>query len=78
MRDASTPLARLVCRLGATLILIVTAGCGGGGGSGGPPPPPPTPAPTGFSYPSPQIYARGTANAPLMQWRLAVSATMSY
>jgi len=42
MRDASTPLARLVCRLGATLILIVTAGCGGGGGSGGPPPPPPS------------------------------------
>jgi hypothetical protein len=65
MRDASTPLARLVCRLGATLILIVTAGCGGGGGSGGPPPPPPTPAPTGFSYPSPQIYPRGTAIAPL-------------
>ena len=65
MRDASTPLARLVCRLGATLILVVTAGCGGGGGSGGPPPPPPTPAPTGFSYPSPQIYPRGTAIAPL-------------
>ena len=65
MRDVSTPLARLVCRLGATLILIVTAGCGGGGGSGGPPPPPPTPAPTGFSYPSPQIYPRGTAIAPL-------------
>jgi hypothetical protein len=65
MRDISTPLARQACRLGAALILIVTAGCGGGGGSGGPPPPPPTPAPTGFSYPSPQIYPRGTAIAPL-------------
>src|ERR1700676_1626670 len=62
MRDISTPLARLVCRLGAALILIVTAGCGGGGGSGGPTAPP---APTGFSYPSPQIYPRGTAIAPL-------------
>jgi hypothetical protein len=65
MRDISRSLARLVCRLGATLILIVTAGCGGGGGSGGPPPPPATPAPTGFSYPSPQIYPLGTAIAPL-------------
>ena len=62
MRDISTPLARLVCRLGAALILIVTAGCGGGGGSGGPTAPP---APTGFSYSSPQIYPLGTAIAPL-------------
>ena len=65
MRDISTPLARLVCRLGVALILIVTAGCGGGGGSGGPTAPPPTPAPTGFSYPSPQIYLLGSAIAPL-------------
>jgi PQQ-like domain/Putative Ig domain len=65
VRDISTPLARLVCRLGATLILIVTAGCGGGGGPGGSPAPPATPAPTGFSYPSPQIYPLGTAIAPL-------------
>jgi hypothetical protein len=65
MRDTSTPLARLVCRLGATLILIVTASCGGGGGSGTPPPPPAVPAPTGFSYPSPQIYPLGIAIAPL-------------
>src|ERR1700676_1679261 len=62
MRDISTPLARLVCRLGAALILIVTAGCGGGGGSGGPTAPP---APTGFSYSSPQIYPLGTAIPPL-------------
>jgi hypothetical protein len=62
MRDITTPLARLVCRLGAALILVVTAGCGGGGGSGGPMAPP---APTGFSYPSPQIYPLGTAIAPL-------------
>lgn len=67
MRDTPTPFARLACRLGATLILIVSAGCGGGGGSAPAPPPPPpaTPAPTGFSYPSPQIYPLGTAIAPL-------------
>jgi hypothetical protein len=65
MRDTFRPLARLVCSFGAALILVVTAGCGGGGGSGGPPPPPAMPAPTGFSYPSPQIYPLGTAIAAL-------------
>src|ERR1700722_12643200 len=65
MRDTFRPLARLVCSFGAALILVVTAGCGGGGGSGGPPPPPAMPAPTGFSYPRPQIYPVGTAIAAL-------------
>jgi hypothetical protein len=77
MRDISTPLARLVCRLGAALILIVTAGCGGGGGSVGPTAPPPTPAPTGFSYPSPQIYPLGSAIAPLSPAITGVVASYS-
>src|SRR5450631_1484182 len=61
MHEISTPLARLIGRFGAALILFVTASCGGGGG-GSPTGPPP---PTGFSYPSPQMYPLGTAIAPL-------------
>jgi hypothetical protein len=67
MRANSASHAALVCRLGAAFILVITVSCGGGGGSGVPPSPPPpsTPAPTGFSYPSPQIYPLGIAIAPL-------------
>jgi hypothetical protein len=65
MRDISTSPANLACRLGAALICIVIAGCGGGGGAGAPMAPPATPAPTGLSYPSPQIYPVGIAIAPL-------------